>query len=203
MKTVIIKYNAGNIRSVIYALERLGITPILSDNPAEIQSADRVIFPGVGEASTAMNYLKTRELDELIPTLRQPFLGICLGLQLMCRHSEEADTECLNIFDVAVKKFDNTTPKAQAENLKVPQIGWNALQNVQSPLFAGLDASSYVYFVHSFYAELSPFTIAESTHIHAFSASLHRDNFYAVQFHPEKSSTVGSQILANFLSQNI
>jgi len=203
MKTVIVKYNAGNIRSVIYALERLGITPVLSDNPAEIQSADRVIFPGVGEASTAMNYLKARELDKLIPTLRQPFLGICLGLQLMCRHSEEADTECLNIFDVAVKKFDNATPKAQAENLKVPQIGWNALQNLQSPLFTGLNASSYVYFVHSFYAELSPFTIAESTHIHAFSASLHRDNFYAVQFHPEKSSTVGGQILANFLSPSL
>ncbi len=200
MKTVIIKYNAGNIRSVTYALERLGITPILSDEPAEIQSADRVIFPGVGEASTAMNYLKTRGLDRLIPTLTQPFLGICLGLQLMCRHSAEGNTNCLNIFDVAVKKFDPTTPEAHAQNLKVPQMGWNALQQLKSPLFAGLDAPIYVYFVHSFYAELSPFTIAESTHIQSFSASLHRRNFYAVQFHPEKSSEAGSQILANFLN---
>jgi len=201
MKTVIIKYNAGNIRSVIYAFERLGVTPILSDDPHEIQTADRVIFPGVGEASTAMKYLKERNLDQLIPTLRQPFLGICLGLQLMCRHSTEGNTECLNVFDVAVKKFNNSSEQSQNENLKVPQIGWNALQNLQSPLFKGLEEKSYVYFVHSFYAEQSPYTIAESTHIHPFSAALHQDNFYAVQFHPEKSSQIGSQILNNFLRE--
>jgi glutamine amidotransferase len=197
LKTVIIKYNAGNILSVTYALERLGITPLLTDDEAEIRSADRVIFPGVGEASTAMFYLRQKGLDKLLPTLKQPFLGVCLGQQLMCRHSEENNTECLGIFDIRVKKFVSDGV------LKVPHMGWNTITHGQGGLTAGLPESAYVYFVHSYYAELSPFTAATTHYIHPFSAMLHTDNFYAAQFHPEKSGEAGARILENFLSDQL
>ncbi|WP_448518369.1 imidazole glycerol phosphate synthase subunit HisH [Rhodoflexus sp.] len=197
MNVAIVKYNAGNTQSVIYALNRLGIDPIVSDEAETLQSADKVIFPGVGEASTAMNYLKARNLDTIIKELKQPVLGICVGLQLLCRHSEENDTQCMGIFDVAVRRFQ---PTASQANLKVPQVGWNNLFEMRSPLFAGIDAEeAYVYFVHSYYAELSPYTIAKADYCLNFSAALHKDNFYAVQFHTEKSGAIGAKILDNFL----
>lgn len=192
MKVAIIRYNAGNTQSVTYALERLGINPIITDDPEILQSADRIIFPGVGEASTAMNYLKSKSLDQLIPKLEQPVLGICLGLQLLCRHSEENNTDCLGIFEVKVKKFP-------ASNLKVPQMGWNTITDLKNPIFKNLGTEEYVYFVHSYYAEISEKTTATTHYGVPFSAALHRDNFYAVQFHPEKSSTVGSKIIENFI----
>jgi glutamine amidotransferase len=192
MKLVIIKYNAGNTRSVAFALQRLGIEPIVTDDPEVITSADKVIFPGVGEASTAMRYLKDRKLDVLIPSLKQPVLGVCLGLQLMCAHSEENDTTCMGIFPVQVKRFPPLD--------KVPHMGWNLLQNTQGPLFQGMPERSFVYYVHSYYAELSPFTTASSEYILPFSAALSKDNFYALQAHPEKSSIPGSLILQNFLN---
>lgn len=192
MNVVIIDYNAGNTQSVIYALNRLGVEPELSANPEVIKAADKVIFPGVGEASTAMSFLKERKLDEVIKSLKQPVFGVCLGLQLLCKHSEENDTDCLGIFDINVKKFE---PK-----LKVPQMGWNNLEAMNSPLFEGLSEEPYVYYVHSFYAELSEFTIAETNYVNRFSAALNKDNFYALQAHPEKSGKVGEQILKNFLS---
>jgi imidazole glycerol-phosphate synthase subunit HisH len=194
---VIIKYNAGNTQSVSYALERLGINPLITDNPEEIRSADKVIFPGVGEASTAMSYLKERNLDGVIKGLKQPVLGICVGLQLLCNYSEENNTTCMGIFDVGVKRF---TPNGQAHHFKVPQIGWNKLTKRDGVLFKNLSEESYVYFVHSYYAALSPYTIAEADYIIPFSAALHKDNFYAVQFHAEKSSDVGSKIIENFLN---
>lgn len=193
MNLVIIKYNAGNIRSVSYALERLSITATLSDDPAIIQAADKVIFPGVGEASSTMKYLKNTGLDELIPTLKQPVLGICLGLQLMCAWSEEGDTPCLGIFDNQVHKFP-------PGNEKVPHMGWNLLQTTEGPLLKGLGENPYVYFVHSYFAEPNEYTIGKAEYILPFSAALHKDNFYATQFHPEKSGTVGAKILENFLS---
>lgn len=196
MKTVIIKYNAGNVQSVKYALERLGINPILSDDEEEIRSADKVIFPGVGEASTAMKYLRVKGLDKIIPSLKQPVLGVCLGLQLMCKHSEENDTDCLGIFDIEVKKF--VAPNQQA-HYKIPHVGWNAIANYKGALTTGMAAHAYVYYVHSYYAELSPFTVAETEYIHPFSAMLQRDNFYAAQFHPEKSGEAGARILENFI----
>ncbi len=200
MNLVLIKYNAGNTQSVIYALNRLGIEPVLTDDPATIRAADKVIFPGVGEASTAMHYLQSRGLDKVIASLTQPTLGICIGLQVMCRHSEENDTHGMGIFDVAIKRF--VPSPAQQGILKVPQIGWNSLKALQTPLFDGLtDGESYVYFVHSFAADLSPYTIAATDYTHTFSAALHKDNFYAVQFHPEKSGKVGSQILDNFINK--
>lgn len=192
MSVVIINYNAGNVQSVTYALQRLGVTPVLSDEEEVIRSADRVIFPGVGEASTAMSFLKERGLDQVIKDLKQPVFGVCLGLQLMCRHSEENDTDCLGIFDIDVKKFE---PK-----LKVPQMGWNTLTQMNSPLFDGIKDESYVYFVHSYYAELSEQTIATTDYVNPFSAALHKDNFYALQAHPEKSGKIGAKILQNFLS---
>lgn len=192
MSVVIINYNAGNVQSVTYALERLGVTPVLSDEEEVIRSADRVIFPGVGEASTAMGFLRERGLDRVIKDLKQPVFGVCLGLQLMCRHSEENDTDCLGIFDIDVKKFE---PK-----LKVPQMGWNTLTHMDSPLFEGVKEESYVYFVHSYYAELSDQTIATTDYVNPFSAALHKDNFYALQAHPEKSGKVGAKIIENFLS---
>lgn len=191
MSVVIINYNAGNVQSVTYALERLGVTPVLSDEEEVIRSADRVIFPGVGEASTAMGFLKERGLDRVIKDLKQPVFGVCLGLQLMCRHSEENDTDCLGIFDIDVRKFE---PK-----LKVPQMGWNTLNGMNSPLFEGVKEDSYVYFVHSYYAELSDQTIATTDYVNPFSAALHKDNFYALQAHPEKSGKVGAKIIENFL----
>ena len=191
MSVVIVNYNAGNVQSVTYALQRLGVEPVLSDKAEVISAADRVIFPGVGEASTAMSFLKAKKLDEVIKNLKQPVFGVCLGLQLMCKHSEENDTDCLGIFDLEVKRFE---PK-----LKVPQIGWNTLTNLNSPLFEGIGPEPYVYFVHSYYAALSDDTIAVTDYINPFSAALHKDNFYALQAHPEKSGKVGARILENFL----
>ena len=191
MSVVIINYNAGNIQSVTHALNRLGVEPILSDDPETLLSADKVIFPGVGEASTAMRFLKDRQLDVVIKDLKQPVFGVCLALQLMCKHSEENNTDCLGIFDVNVKKFE---PK-----LKVPQMGWNTLSEMNSPLFKDLPTEPYVYYVHSYYAELSKQTVAVTDYINPFSAALHKDNFYALQAHPEKSGKVGEKILSNFL----
>jgi imidazole glycerol-phosphate synthase subunit HisH len=192
MKIAIIKYNAGNVQSVIYALERLGLQPVLTDDASEIKSADKVIFPGQGEASTAMKYLKQKNLDRLIPDLKQPVLGICIGLQLLCNYSEEGDTECLGVFDLQVKKFK---PLA-----KVPHIGWNLLDNLKGKLFQDINADPFVYYVHSYYAEIGENTVATTNYINSFSAALHRDNFYALQAHPEKSGTTGEKILKNFLS---
>lgn len=194
-KIAVVKYNAGNIQSVLFALERLGKTADWTDDPETIRRADHVIFPGVGEASSAMQHLRARELDEVIRSLKQPVLGICLGLQLFCRHSEENDTECLGIFDVNVRKFSSESP-----DLKVPHMGWNTLQDLHSPLFQGIPENSYAYFVHSFFAEMSPHTIATTTYGAPFSAALQRDNFFAVQFHPEKSGAAGQRLLKNFLS---
>lgn len=197
MKIAVIKYNSGNVQSVLYALERLGAEAVLTDDQETIRKADKVIFPGQGEASTAMRYLKSKNLDQMIKDLKQPFFGVCLGLQLLCEHSEENNTECLGVFPVKVKKF---IPE-NSQEFKVPQIGWNELENLKSnPLFRGLDPNPFVYYVHSFYAELSDFTIAESHYIHDFSAMLHRDNYYAIQAHPEKSGLVGEKLLSNFLS---
>jgi imidazole glycerol-phosphate synthase subunit HisH len=192
MRVAIIKYNAGNVLSVTNALHRLGIEPVVTDDPGILQSADKIIFPGVGEASTAMQYLRTRNLDKIISSFRQPFLGICLGLQLMCRHSEEHDTACLGIFDLMVRKFPPRN--------KVPHIGWNRLQISDNPLFNGANENTYLYFVHSFFAETGPGTIATSEYIVPFSAALNKSNFYAIQAHPEKSGKDGSLILQNFLN---
>ena len=195
MSLVIIKYNAGNIQSVLYALERIGVEATVTDDLQQIQSADKVIFPGVGEASTAMNYLKERGLDIVIKNLTQPVLGICLGMQLMCKHSEENDIECLGIFDENVKKF-----KAEGLGFKVPQIGWNSISNFQSQIFAELKENDYCYFVHSYYAALGEHTIATTKYIQSYSSALQKNNFYGVQFHPEKSAKVGEQILKNFIN---
>ena len=195
-KIAIVKYNAGNVQSVLHALERLGETAVWTDDPAEIRQAERVIFPGVGEASSAMRYLRERGLDEVIRGLQQPVLGICLGLQLFCRHSEENDTDCLGIFDVAVRKFNSGETQ-----LKVPHMGWNTLHHLHGPLFEGVPVGSYAYFVHSFFAEKSGDTVATTEYGEPFSAALQRDNFFAVQFHPEKSGETGQRILHNFLKR--
>lgn len=195
MKLVIIKYNAGNIRSVLFALERIGMEAQVTDEPDAIQTADKVIFPGVGEASTAMQYLRDRKLDLLISNLKQPVLGICLGLQLMCKHSEENNTECLGIFEEEVNKF-----KPQKDQLiKVPQIGWNNIYDLKTPLFKHVEDSSFCYFVHGYYAGLGTDTIARTDYIQPYSSGLHKNNFYGVQFHPEKSAVTGEQILKNFI----
>jgi glutamine amidotransferase len=195
MKTVIIKYNAGNIRSVMFALDRLGVEGTVTDDPEAIMAADKVIFPGVGEASTAMRYLQERKLDQLITGLKQPVLGICLGMQLMCKHSEENDTDCLGIFDVEVKRFQSPVDNL----LKIPQIGWNNVTGLYSTMFEHVPENSYMYFVHSYYAALSPYTVATANYVINYSAALQKDNFYAVQFHPEKSAGEGQKILENFL----
>ena len=195
MNTVIIKYNAGNIQSVLYALERIGAEATVTDDVEQIRRADKIIFPGVGEASTAMNYLKERKLDKVITDLKQPVLGICLGMQLMCAYSEENDTPCLGIFKEQVKQF-----RPEGTAFKVPQIGWNNIYDLKTPLFKSLPGNSYCYFVHGFYAALGEHTIATADYIQPYSAGLHRDNFYGVQFHPEKSAAAGEQILQNFLS---
>ena len=191
MKVVIIKYNAGNIQSVKFALNRIGIEPILTDSISEIQSADKIIFPGVGEASGAMNYLQNKELDKLIPNLKQPVLGICLGMQLMCNYSEEGKTNCLGIFDQPVRKFRG--------NVKIPQIGWNNISNFKSDIFKNIKQNEYMYFVHGYYIELSKNTIASTNYSSEYSSALQKDNFYGVQFHPEKSAKVGEQLLKNFI----
>ena len=195
MKTVIIKYNAGNIQSVLYALERIGVSAVVTDSIHEIQTADKVIFPGVGEASSAMQYLRERKLDELIINLKQPVLGICLGMQLMCRHSTENDTNCLGIFEEQVKQFETLDP-----TIKVPQIGWNTIAELKTPLFNGIAENSFAYFVHGYYAAKGKHTIATTNYIQDYSSALQKDNFYGVQFHPEKSALVGEQIIQNFLS---
>ena len=194
MKIAIIKYNAGNIRSVLYALERIGHTAMVTDNADEIKNADKVIFPGVGEASTAMNYLKERKIDKLICSLTQPVLGICLGMQLMCKYSEENDTECLGVFDEDVKKF-----KVKSEKVKVPQIGWNSIYDLKTDLFKNITENSYCYFVHGYYAAKGEHTIATTNYVQPYSSALKKNNFYGVQFHPEKSATEGERILSNFL----
>jgi len=194
MKVVIIKYNAGNIYSVVYGLKRLGIEPVITDEPQEILTADRVVFPGQGEASTTMNYLRSKGLDKVILSLRQPVLGICIGMQLLCRYSEEGDTECLGVFDADVLRF-----RPSRHEDKVPHMGWNALRNLRGELFNGLAEHSYVYFVHSYYVPVTPDTAAVCDYINPFSASLRKDNFLATQFHPEKSGDVGETILRNFL----
>ena len=195
MNLSIIQYNAGNIQSVLYALERLGVTATVTDDPSIIQASDKVIFPGVGEASTAMAYLKERNLDQLIVSLKQPVLGICLGMQLMCQHSAENDTNCLGIFEEQVLAF-----KATEMIQKVPQIGWNNIMNLKTDLFKAVPENSFAYFVHGFYAGLGDNTIATTDYIQAYSSGLHKDNFYGVQFHPEKSAEVGEQIIQNFLA---
>lgn len=191
MKLAIIKYNAGNVHSVASALRRLNIEPVITDDPDVLKSADKIIFPGVGEASTAMNYLREKQLDQLIPALQQPFLGICLGLQLMFESSEENDTTCLGIFQGKVKKFN--------ENLKIPHMGWNDFVELKSPLFAGISDDDYVYFVHSYYAPVTDNSIAITDYGAKFSAAMARDNFFATQFHPEKSGEIGGKILENFV----
>lgn len=191
MDVVIIKYNAGNVVSVTNTLNRIGINPVVSDDPEVLKKADKVIFPGVGEASTAMEYIRERKLDKLIVDLKQPFLGICLGQQLMCKHSEENDTDCLGIFDLNVIRFE---PK-----LKVPHMGWNKLTDMKGPLFNRFPQDAFIYFVHSYYCELGPETIAKSDYINEFSAALIKDNFYAIQGHPEKSGKTGQLFLENFI----
>lgn len=193
-ETAVIRYNAGNIRSVLLALERIGAPAVVTDDPDRIRAADRVVFPGVGEASSAMRYLCDRGLDQVIRSLRQPFLGICLGMQLMCRHSEENDTPCLGIFDEDVRRFD-----PDGRPFKVPQMGWNAVSSLRGPLFHGIPEGTHVYFVHSYHATTGPDTLALADHILPFSAALGRDNFFGVQFHPEKSAAPGERILRNFL----
>ncbi|MET0634401.1 MAG: imidazole glycerol phosphate synthase subunit HisH [Chitinophagaceae bacterium] len=191
-KTVIVKYNAGNIQSVLYALERIGVDAVVTDDHELIRQSSRVIFPGVGEASSAMKYLRERELDKLLAGLTQPVLGICLGMQLMCEFSEEGDTPCLGIFKNDVRRFRH--------ELKIPQVGWNNITQLKTPLFTGLPADPYAYFVHSYYAGINPDTIAVTDYGITFSSALYRDNFYGVQFHPEKSATAGETILRNFIA---
>lgn len=191
MKVAIVKYNAGNIYSVVHALKRLGVEPVVTDDVQELRSADRVLFPGQGEASQAMGYLRAHELDEVIRSLTQPVLGICIGQQLMCRHSEEGDTDCLGIFPVDVLKFRPTRHED-----KVPHMGWNVIQSTTTDDTLN---NAFVYFVHSFYVPVCEFTTAVTDYIVPFSAALHRDNFYATQFHPEKSGAVGEEILRRFL----
>ena len=195
MEVAIIKYNAGNIYSVSYALKRLGIEATITADPELLHKADKVIFPGVGEAQTTMEYLKEHKLDSIIKDLKQPVLGICLGMQLMCRYSEEGNADCLGIFDTDVKRFI-----PQKHENKVPHMGWNTIINTKEGLFNKQLENQFVYFVHSFYVPVNEFTAATTDYIHPFSASLHKDNFYATQFHPEKSGQVGEVILNNFLN---
>ena len=198
MQVAIVKYNAGNIYSVVNALKRMGIDPLLTDDPELLGKADRVLFPGQGEAKGAMEYLKARKLDELIRNLKQPVFGICVGQQLLCRHSEEGDVDCIGIFDAPVVRF-----RPERHEDKVPCMGWNKLYDTKSPLMEGLGDDPYVYFVHSYYVPLCEETIATADYILPYSASMHKDNFYTRQFHPEKSGTVGERILRNFLDLKI
>ncbi len=194
MEIAIIKYNAGNVASVMYALDRIGQNYKWTDDPEEIKKADKVIFPGVGEASTAMAYLKEKGLDTLIKGLTQPVLATCIGMQLLCKHSEEGNTNCIGVFDVEVKKFIS-------KDLKIPHVGWNSItEKGENPLMKGLKAEEFVYFVHSFYAPVNAYTTAVCEYVQPFSAMLHKDNFYAAQFHAEISGKAGEQILKNFLA---
>ena len=196
MKVAVVKYNAGNIQSVMNALRRVGVDPVLTDNPVELRKADRVIFPGQGEASHAMEYLQTHGLDQVIKSLTQPVLGICIGQQLMCEHSEEGNVDCLGIFPAQVLRFH-----PQKHEQKVPHMGWNQLENVQDPLLEGISEGAFVYFVHSFYVPTTDYTIATTNHILSFSSAMRKGNFMATQFHPEKSGSVGERILTNFLGE--
>ena len=191
MKLVIINYGAGNIKSIQFAFKRLGVEAILSDNPEEIKVADKIIFPGVGEASTAMKMLRESGLDVLIPNLKQPVLGICLGMQLLCKHTEEGNTKGIGVFQTDVKRFSN--------DVKVPQMGWNVIKDLKSDLFKGIKENEYMYLVHSYYAEHCNETIAKTDYGINYASALQHENFYGVQFHPEKSSTAGTKILENFL----
>lgn len=193
MEVAIVKYNAGNIYSVVNALRRMGIEPMLTDDPELLRKADRVLFPGQGEARGAMEYLKARRLDEVIRDLKQPVFGICVGQQLLCSHSEEGDVDCIGIFDAEVKRFQ---PERHED--KVPCMGWNKLYDTKSPLMEGIEGG-YVYFVHSYYVPVCADTIATADYILPYSASMHKNNFYACQFHPEKSGRVGEHIIRNFL----
>ena len=192
MKVAIIKYNAGNVCSIYNAINRLGIEPIIPDHSEQILTADKIIFPGVGEASSAMQYLKQHNLDSVIKDLKQPLLGICLGMQLLCRFSEENNTPCLGIFNQDIKKFTSSN--------KIPQIGWNSIDTLSSELFKGINNNEYVYFVHSYYAEISENTIAATDYGIKYSSALQKGNFYATQFHPEKSGFIGSKIIENFIN---
>lgn len=191
MKVSIIKYNAGNVQSVLFALERIGISATVTDDKEVLTTSDKVIFPGVGEASSAMQYLKEKNLDKVIVNLKQPVLGICLGMQLMCQYSEEGKTNCLGIFENHIKLFKG--------DIKVPQIGWNIIYGLKTKLYQNIKENEYMYFVHSYYAELSEYTIAKTNYGIEYSSSLQKNNFYAAQFHPEKSSDVGQQLLENFI----
>lgn len=197
MNIVIIKYNAGNVQSVQFALERLGISAIVTDNHEEIMAADKVIFPGVGNAFSAMESLKEKHLDQLIPKLNQPVLGICVGMQLLCRRSEENNTTGLGIIDLEVKKF-----QMDQQEFKIPQVGWNTVEQLSSPLFNGIKEGSFVYYVHSYYVETGVETIASTNYILPYSAAIQKNNFYGVQFHAEKSANTGELILDNFLKIN-
>lgn len=196
MNLVVIDYKAGNVQSVLFALKRLGVEGKLTADPEQIRTADKVVFPGVGEASSAMQVLQKTGLHKLIPDLKQPTLGICLGMQLLCAHSEEGNTDCLGVFPVRVQRF----AAGGTAKLKIPHVGWNALLENRGALYKGIEDKEFVYFVHSYYAGLCDFTTAKTDYINRFSASLEKDNFYAVQFHPEKSGKVGEQILHNFLT---
>lgn len=195
MNIAIVKYNAGNIGSVENAVRRMGIEPVVTDDVEKIQGADRVIFPGQGEAHSTMAYLKAHRLDEVIVGLKQPVLGICIGMQLLCCHSEEQNTDCLGVFDVDVKRF-----MPQRHEDKVPQMGWNTIEQTKSELFKGFEKPEFVYFIHSFYVPTCEWTIATTDYIQPYSSALHKDNFYATQFHPEKSGSVGERILTNFIT---
>ncbi len=192
MKIVIIKYNAGNIQSVLYALERIGVHAIVTADHEEIITADKVIFPGVGEASSAMNSLKENNLDQIIKSLKQPVLGICVGMQLLCKYSEENNTECLGVFDEPVKKFESTVDK-------IPQIGWNNIYDLRSALMKDILENSYCYFVHSYYVPMNAHAIATTDYVQPYASAIHKNNFYGVQFHTEKSAVVGERILKNFI----
>jgi imidazole glycerol-phosphate synthase subunit HisH len=194
MEVVILKYNAGNVQSVMYALDRIGVGYQLSDDFDVIQSADRIIFPGVGEASTAMESLKVNGLDKLIPTLKQPFLGTCVGMQLLCRYSEENDTKCLGVFDLDIKKFPNSP------GFKIPQTGWNDIYDLQSPITAGISENAYVYYNHGYYAPLCEYTVAKTKYMLEYSSVLQKGNFYACQFHSEISGDIGQKVFENFMS---
>lgn len=194
MKIAIIKYNAGNVASVMYALDRIGMSYSWTDEEEEIRGADKVIFPGVGEASTAMAYLREKQLDQLIPSLKQPVLATCIGMQLLCKHSEENNTKCMGVFDVEIKRF-------QSQDLKIPHVGWNSIEaQGKNSLMKGLKTSEYVYFVHSYYAPVNAYTSAICDYVQPFSAMLQKDNFYAAQFHAEISGLAGQRIIENFLA---